>query len=75
MAEIRVRSELNAIVWKIEVAVGTAVGEGDSLIILESMKMEIPVTAPGAGTVRTIAVSEGEQVSEGQTLAILESGN
>jgi len=72
MAEITVRSELNALVWKIEVPVGAAVGEGDSLIILESMKMEIPVTAPRAGTVKTLAVAEGEQVAEGQPLAVLQ---
>ena len=53
MAEIKVRSELNAIVWKIEVAAGAAVTEGDTLIILEAMKMEIPVAAPRAGTVKT----------------------
>jgi acetyl-CoA carboxylase biotin carboxyl carrier protein len=72
MAEVTVRSELNAVVWKIEVAIGAAVGEGDSLFILESMKMEIPVTAPRAGTVRALAVAEGEQVAEGQPLAILQ---
>jgi len=75
MAEITVRSELNAIVWKIEVAPSGAVAEGDNLIILESMKMEIPVAAPRAGIVKTIAVAEGEQVAEGQPLAVLESGN
>ena len=75
MAEITVRSELNAIVWKIEVAAGKAVGEGDKLMILESMKMEIPVAAPRAGTVKTMLVAEGEQVAEGQPLAVLESGS
>jgi biotin carboxyl carrier protein len=75
MAEITVRSELNAIVWKIEVAVGATAGEGDVLMILESMKMEIPVTAARAGAVKTILVAEGEQVAEGQPLAVLQSGN
>ena len=75
MAEITVRSELNAIVWKIEVAAGTTVGEGDMLMILESMKMEIPVTAPRNGAVKTILVTEGEQVAEGQPLAVLEPGS
>ena len=74
MAET-VRSELNAIVWKIEVVVGKAVAEGDTLMILESMKMEIPVAAPRAGTVKTLLVAEGEQVAEGQALAVLESGS
>jgi acetyl-CoA carboxylase biotin carboxyl carrier protein len=74
MAET-VRSELNAIVWKIEVVVGKAVAEGDTLMILESMKMEIPVAAPRAGTVKTLLVAEGEQVAEGQALAVLETGS
>jgi len=75
MAEVTVRSELNAIAWKIQVAVGATVNEGDTLIILESMKMEIPVTAPRTGAVKTILVAEGEQVAEGQALAVLEPGN
>jgi len=72
MAEIKVRSELNAIVWKIEASEGASVNEGDTLFILEAMKMEIPVTAPRAGTVRTILVNEGQQVAEGQPLALLQ---
>ena len=72
MTEVTVRSELNAVVWKIEVAVGTAVRADDNLIILESMKMEIPVTAPRAGTVKTILVEEKQQVAEGQPLVVLQ---
>ena len=72
MPEIKVKSELNAIVWKIEASAGASVNEGDILIILESMKMEIPVPAPRAGTVHTILVNEGQQVAEGQPLAILQ---
>jgi biotin carboxyl carrier protein len=72
MAEIKVASELNAIVWKIETAAGAPVGAGDTLIILEAMKMEIPVAAPRAGTVKAILVEEGRQVAEGETLAILQ---
>jgi len=71
MAEIKVKSELNAIIWKIEAAAGASVNAGDTLIILEAMKMEIPVAAPRAGTVQTVLVNEGEQVVEGQALAIL----
>ena len=71
MAEIRVKSELNALVWKIEAGTGTAVSEGDTLIILEAMKMEIPVAAPRSGTVQAILVNEGQQVAERQPLAIL----
>ena len=72
MAEIKVASELNAIVWKIEVAQGATVRDGDILIILESMKMEIPVVAPRSGTVKSILVAESQQVVEGQTLTILQ---
>jgi biotin carboxyl carrier protein len=71
MADIKVISELNAIIWKIEVAQGASVNVGDTLIILEAMKMEIPVGAPRAGTVAAILVEERQQVAEGQALAIL----
>jgi biotin carboxyl carrier protein len=71
MAEVTVRSELNAIVWKIEVAAGAIVQAGDTLIILEAMKMEIPVAAPRAGTVKTLLVTEKQQVAEGQALVVL----
>jgi acetyl-CoA carboxylase biotin carboxyl carrier protein len=72
MAELKVPSELNAIVWKIEAAAGSAVDEGDTLIVLEAMKMEIPVMAPRAGTVKTVLVEEKQQVAEGQPLVILQ---
>ena len=75
MAEITIRSELNAVVWKIQVAVGATVLEGDTMIVLESMKMEIPVAAPRDAGVQAILVSEGAQVVEGQALAVLETGN
>ena len=71
MADMQVPSELNANVWKIEVKPGDQVQEEDTLIILESMKMEIPVVAPKAGTVKTIAVAEGDAVIEGQVLVTL----
>ena len=72
MADITVRSELNAIVWKIEAAVGAAVQADQNLIILESMKMEIPVAAPRAGIVKAILVNEKQQVAEGEPLAVLQ---
>ncbi|HEV8680692.1 MAG TPA: acetyl-CoA carboxylase biotin carboxyl carrier protein subunit [Stellaceae bacterium] len=71
MAEIRVRSEIAGSVWKIEVAIGDAVAEDDALLILESMKMEIPLLAPRAGVVRAILVAEGEPIAEGDTAVIL----
>jgi len=67
-----VPSELNANVWKIEVKPGDTVQEEDTLIILESMKMEIPVVAPRAGTVKSIGCAEGDAVTEGQVLVVLE---
>ena len=71
MAE-QVLSELNATVWKIEAAVGDRVAEGDTLMILESMKMEIPVVAPFGGVVAAILVKEEQAVKEGEPLASLE---
>jgi acetyl-CoA carboxylase biotin carboxyl carrier protein len=73
MAAIAVKSELTARVWKIEVEAGAAVAAGDALMILESMKMEIPVLAPAAGKVARLMVAETEAVSEGQLLAVIES--
>jgi acetyl-CoA carboxylase biotin carboxyl carrier protein len=59
-------------VWKIECQVGQSVDEGDTLVILESMKMEMPVEAEDAGTVKEIRCEEGQSVSEGDTLVVLE---
>ena len=67
-----VRSELNAIVWKIETVAGASVNAGDTLIVLEAMKMEIPVATLRAGTVKRVLVEEKQQVAEGQALVILE---
>jgi biotin carboxyl carrier protein len=72
VARIRVRSEIAGSVWKIEVAVGDRVAEEDPLVILESMKMEIPLLAPGAGIVAEILVKEGEAIAEGDVAVILE---
>lgn len=73
MADIKIESEITGTVWKIETAVGDSVGEDDVLMILESMKMEIPVLASESGRVKSIEVTEGANVAEGQTLAILET--
>jgi acetyl-CoA carboxylase biotin carboxyl carrier protein len=67
-----IEAHITGTVWKIEVAVGDAVAEGDTVAILESMKMEMPVEAEDEGTVKAIAVSEGQAVSEGDTLIVLE---
>jgi acetyl-CoA carboxylase biotin carboxyl carrier protein len=67
-----VKAELVGNLWKIVVEVGQAVEEDDTLMILESMKMEIPITTPITGTVKQILVSEGEVVQEGQTVAVVE---
>ena len=67
-----VEAHITGTVWKIEVAVGDSVDEGDTVVILESMKMEMPVEAEDAGTVKEISVEEGQAVSEGDTLVILE---
>jgi acetyl-CoA carboxylase biotin carboxyl carrier protein len=66
-----VRSEVTGSVWKVEVAVGQSVNEGDPLVIVESMKMEIPITAPAAGVVREILVAEGEPVADDQAIVVL----
>jgi biotin carboxyl carrier protein len=58
-------------VWKVEVSVGQAVAAGDALVIVESMKMEIPVEAPAAGTVAEIRVAEGDRVAEGAIVVTL----
>ena len=70
MAEIE--AHITGTVWKIEVAVGDQVEEGDTVVILESMKMEMPVEAEDEGTVKEIVVAEGQAVSEGETLIVLE---
>jgi acetyl-CoA carboxylase biotin carboxyl carrier protein len=66
-----IRSPLTGRVWKIERAVGDAVAAGDPVIILESMKMEVPVEAPVAGTLATLTCAEGDAVEEGAILATL----
>ena len=67
-----VEAHITGTVWKIEVAVGDQVEEGDTVAILESMKMEMPVEAEDAGTVKEILCEEGQAVSEGDTLIVLE---
>jgi acetyl-CoA carboxylase biotin carboxyl carrier protein len=67
-----VEAHITGTVWKVECQVGDDVTEGDTLVILESMKMEMPVEAEDDGTVKEIVVAEGQAVSEGDTLVVLD---
>ena len=73
MATHNVESEVTGSVWKVQVEVGDNVSEGDVLLILESMKMEIPVESPAAGTVAELRVQREEAVQEDQVVAVIES--
>lgn len=65
------RSEVTGTVWKIQASPGATVAEGDPVVIVESMKMEIPVCATRGGVVQQVLVAEGERVTEEQPVAIL----
>jgi acetyl-CoA carboxylase biotin carboxyl carrier protein len=67
-----IEAHITGTVWKIEVAVGDDVEEGDTVAILESMKMEMPVEAEDGGKVKEILAEEGQAVNEGDTLIVLE---
>lgn len=69
---MEVRAELTATVWKVVTEEGATVAEGDELVILESMKMEIPVVATVAGTLKEMRVSEEDRISEGDVVAVIE---
>ena len=69
MAEIR--AEMVANVWKVLVSEGDQVDDGDTLVILESMKMEIPVLAEGGGTLTKLHVAEGDVIQEGDLIATI----
>jgi acetyl-CoA carboxylase biotin carboxyl carrier protein len=73
MAEIKVKAEITGRVWKIIVTAGTRVAEDEPIVMIESMKMEIPVVAPSAGVVKSLLVNEGDDVSEGQDVAVMET--
>lgn len=72
MAKKEIKSEITGAVWKIVKQPGEAVGEDDAIMILESMKMEIPVLAECTGTLAELRVKENEPVAEGQVLAVVE---
>jgi acetyl-CoA carboxylase biotin carboxyl carrier protein len=67
-----VRAEMVANVWKVVAAEGDTVADGDTLVILESMKMEIPVLAESAGMLTRLAVAEGDVVQEGDLIAVID---
>jgi len=67
-----VRAEMVANVWKVVVNAGDSIEEGDTLVILESMKMEIPVAAESGGTIKELRVHEGDVVQEGDVIAVIE---
>ena len=71
MASERVDAHITGTVWKIEVKEGDTVAEGQVLVILESMKMEMPVEAPAAGKVEKVHVAEAQAVNEGDPLVTL----
>ncbi|MCZ6523862.1 MAG: acetyl-CoA carboxylase biotin carboxyl carrier protein subunit [Alphaproteobacteria bacterium] len=73
MSQIKVRSEISGRVSAIETSVGARVKKDDALVILESMKMEIPLVAPVGGTVTKILVEVGDSVAEGQEIAAIEA--
>ncbi len=72
MSKIEAKAEVTGSVWKILATVGSRLEAGDTIMILESMKMEIPVMAEDGGTLVALSVAEGEAVREGQVVAVLE---
>lgn len=72
MAATAVRAEIAGAVWQVLKAPGDAVACDEPLLLLESMKMEIPVVAPRAGTVREVRVAAGEAVAEGDVVVVLD---
>ena len=67
----RIEAHITGTVWKIEVAVGDQIAEGDTVVILESMKMEMPIEAPEPGTVKEIRCQPSQPVNEGDVLVVL----
>jgi len=73
MAIVNVKTEIAGTVWQIVAAVGSTLGEEDPILVLESMKMEIPVTAPKSGKLVEILVAEGDTIAEGRVVARIEA--
>ncbi|MCC7484071.1 MAG: biotin/lipoyl-binding carrier protein [Burkholderiales bacterium] len=72
MARIEIKSEITGTVWKVHSKAGDRVESGDTLVVVESMKMEIPVITEDAGTVLEVLVTEKDPVAEGQVVAIID---
>ncbi|GGE41808.1 acetyl-CoA carboxylase biotin carboxyl carrier protein subunit [Primorskyibacter flagellatus] len=75
MAETEIRSDIAGRVWQILKAEGEAVAAGEPILVVEAMKMEIPVASDVAGRVLRLLVSEGEEIAEDQVVAVLEPGS
>lgn len=69
---MNVIADITGTVWAVPVQVGQSVAEGETLLVVESMKMEIPVASPAAGVVRDIQVAQGDMVEDGQCVIVLE---
>jgi len=68
-----IKSEITGKIWKVEAKIGQAVEAEEQIVVIESMKMEIPVLAPSKGTISEIRVAEGEDVLEGQVVAVMDN--
>jgi acetyl-CoA carboxylase biotin carboxyl carrier protein len=67
-----IKSEITGKIWKVEASIGQKVAAEEQIVVIESMKMEIPVLAPEAGTISEIRVAEGDDVLEGQVIAVID---
>lgn len=67
-----IKAHITGTIWKIKVAVGDSVDEGDTLVIIESMKMEMPIEADDPGTVKEVRAKEGQAVNEGDVLLVID---
>lgn len=74
MSDIKIFSEVTGSVWKILKKPGEPVAEGDEIMLIESMKMEIPIVAEQGGTIAEVLVAEGEAVTEGHAVATIAAG-
>lgn len=73
MSTMNIESEVTGTIWKLAVKVGQIVSEDETLLVIESMKMEIPLTAPVAGKILEVKIAEGDTVTEQQVIIVLES--